>query len=133
VYDYISKKRKRKEKEVKMLESEPVTDQESAPEKKLKISRLLNSIQFYLECAFIVMEEEGCRLIILHSGKVFMDTHYNTERGAKIAFTKYFGQRAWQQDLKPIWSHTYYPDDQWMEQHLEIVQKGKGQLHMDNE
>ncbi len=116
-----------------MLESEPVTHRELDPGQELKISRLLNSIQFYLECAFIVMEEEGCRLIILHSGSVMMDTHYNTVRGAKIAFTKYFGQRAWQEDVKPSWSHTYNPDDDWMDQYLEILNRNRGQRTEDSQ
>ena len=96
---------------------------ELTPGKELKISRLLNSIQFYLECAFIVHEDKGCHLIILHNGKVLMDTHYNTLRGAKIAFTKYFGRRAWLEELKPLWSHAYHPDDIWMKQHVDVVKK----------
>lgn len=111
-----------------MLKSEPVAQYEITPVKDLKISRLLNSIQFYLECAFIVHEDKGCRLIILHSGKVLMDTRYNTLRGAKIAFTKYFGRRAWQEDVKPSWSHAYHPDENWVKQHSEVI-KNYRKLH----
>jgi hypothetical protein len=110
-----------------MLESEPVTQYELTPGKELKISRLLNSIQFYLECAFIIHEEKGCCLIILHNGKVLMDTHYNTLRGAKIAFTKFFGRRAWQEDVKPSWSHAYHPDEAWMCEHFEVLKRSRMQ------
>jgi hypothetical protein len=104
-----------------MNKTESVSRYEITPAKDLKISRLLNSIQFYLECTFIVHVDKGYRLIILHSGKVLMDTRYNTLRGAKIAFTKYFGRRAWQEDIKPMWSHAYHPDEAWVKQHSDII------------
>ncbi len=106
-----------------MLDSKSVTPNELASGKELKISRLLNSIQFYLECAFIVMEVKGCRLVIIHKGRVYMNTLYNTLRGAKIAFTKYFARRAYQEDVKPTWSHDYHPDDIWLNQQFEIMKK----------
>ncbi|MCP5048521.1 MAG: hypothetical protein GY940_15230 [bacterium] len=106
---------------------ESVTPIELTPVEGLTISRLLNSIQFYLECAIIVIGEKGYRLIILHGDSVLMDTHYNTERGAKIAFTKYFGGRAWQDDIKPNWSHAYQPDADWIEQYSQIVKRAQPQ------
>lgn len=106
-----------------MLDSKPVNPLEVPSRKEVKISRLLNSIQFYLECAFIAKEVKGCRLIIIHNGRVYMNTYYNTLRGAKIAFTKYFGRRAYQDDVKPAWSHDYRPDDVWIDQQFEIIKK----------
>jgi hypothetical protein len=102
-----------------------VTQQETTPGDEIKISRLLNSIQFYLECSFIVFLDKGYRLVIIHSGRVLMDAHYNTLRGAKIAFTKYFGRRAWQEDIKPNWSHAYQPDQSWIEKYFSIIKKAQ--------
>ena len=110
-----------------MNQTEPVTPIELTPVEGLTISRLLNSIQFYLECAIIAIGEKGYRLIILHSDHVLMDTHYNTLRGAKIAFTKYFGGRAWQEDIKPNWSHAYQPDSAWMTQYDQVVKRARSQ------
>ncbi len=106
---------------------ESVTPIELTPDSGLTICRLLNSIQFYLECAIIVVGEKGYRLIILHGESVLMDTHYNTLRGAKIAFTKYFGGRAWQDDIKPNWSHAYQPDSTWIAQYDQVVKRARSE------
>ena len=92
-------------------------------ENQLTIYRLQNSVQFYLECVFILVEEDNFQLVIIHSGNVLMDAKYGTLRGARIAFTKYFGQRARRDEAKPNWSHSYHPDDEWLQENFEILKK----------
>jgi hypothetical protein len=86
-----------------------------------KISRLLNSIYYFLDCVFIIISETDYRLVILHHDQVIMDVHYNSLRGAKIAFAKYFGERAWAEEVQSQWTHTYQPDSDWMNEKLEIL------------
>ncbi len=102
---------------------ESVTQDENGTDQKLTIYRLLNSVQFYLECVFILAEENNFQLVIIHGGNVLMDAQYNTLRGARIAFTKYFGQRASKEEAKPNWSHSYHPDPQWIEDNFQILRK----------
>jgi hypothetical protein len=88
-----------------------------------KISRLLNSIYYFLDFVFVIISEKGYRLVILHQDQVIMDVHYNSLRGAKIAFAKYFGERAWAEEVQSQWSHTYQPDNDWLSEKLEILEK----------
>jgi len=87
-----------------------------------KISRLLNSIYYFLDCVFILISEKKYRLVILHHDQVIMDVHYNTLRGAKIAFAKYFGERAWAEEVQSQWTHTYQPDNDWISEKLDILE-----------
>jgi hypothetical protein len=88
-----------------------------------KISRLLNSIYYFLDCVFIIISGKDYRLVILHHDQVVMDVNYNSLRGAKIAFAKYFGERAWAEKVQSQWSHTYQPDHDWLSEKLEILEK----------
>ncbi len=87
-----------------------------------KISRLLNSIYYFLDCVFIIITEPDYRLVILHHDQVIMDVHYKTLRGAKIAFAKYFGERAWAEEVQSQWTHAYPPDNDWMSEKLDILE-----------
>jgi hypothetical protein len=87
------------------------------------ISRLLNSIYYFLDCVFIAFSEGNYRLVILHYDKVIMDADYHTLRGAKIAFAKFFGEKAWGQEVHPLWSQTYQPDRDWLAEKQAILKK----------
>jgi len=88
-----------------------------------RISRLLNSIHYFLDCVFIFPWEEGYRLSIIHNEKSIMDANYKTLRGAKIAFAKFFGDKAWRQDLQPHWSIQYSPEQGWLSKKMKILKK----------
>ena len=84
-------------------------------ETPIKISRLINSIYYFIECVFIAVEEEGYRLVVIHQGNLLTDQTYKTAKGAKIAFLKFWSYRVWQEGVKPKWSHFYPPDPKWLE------------------
>ena len=90
-----------------------------------KVSRLLNSIYYFLDCVFIISWEGEYRLIILHHDEVVMDSYYKTLRGAKIAFAKFFGEHGWAMDLQPQWSYEYPADNDWLKDKFDILKKGK--------
>ena len=101
----------------------PRPQSKAARESQTTISRLLNSIYYFLDCVFIVFSEENYRLVILHYDKVIMDADYHTLRGAKIAFAKYFGERAWAEDVHPQWSYSYRPDRRWFDEKLALLKR----------
>jgi hypothetical protein len=105
-----------------MKKQEPPRQREKL-KNKTKISRLLNSIYYFLDCVFILISEKNYRLVILHHDQVIMDVHYNSLRGAKIAFAKYFGERAWAEDVQSQWTHTYPPDNDWISEKLDILER----------
>ncbi|MGD2088016.1 MAG: hypothetical protein PVH61_17690 [Candidatus Aminicenantes bacterium] len=104
-----------------MKKQEPLRQRQKL-NNETKISRLLNSIYYFLDYVFIIISETGYRLVILHHDQVIMDVHYHSLRGAKIAFAKYFGERAWAEEVQPQWSHTYQPDNAWISEKLEFLE-----------
>jgi hypothetical protein len=105
--------------------------QKAKPETPTKISRLLNSIYYFLDCVFILLTEKDYRLVILHHDKVVMDSQYKTLRGAKIAYAKFFNENAWAEGVQPQWSQVYQPDDDWLSEKLEILKKKRRRKGID--
>jgi hypothetical protein len=84
----------------------------------IKISRLENSVYYFLDYVFIVEEEDSFRLLVIHRGKVLTDKLYPTLRGARIAFRHIYEGKAWSKDLKARWSNFYQPDKRWLNSKL---------------
>ncbi|UCH95564.1 MAG: hypothetical protein JSV88_01615 [Candidatus Aminicenantes bacterium] len=114
-----------------MKKQEPLHQQQKTMESETTISRLLNSIYYFLDCVFIILSEGDYRLVILHHDKVIMDAHYNTLRGAKIAFAKFFREMAWAEDVQPQWSHLYHPELDWLDEKLAILNRVPPRERMD--
>jgi hypothetical protein len=94
----------------------PRCHEEIEEEKAPSMSRLINSIYYFIECVFI-LSLPGCyRLVVLHNGRVLTDSCYDTLRGAKIAFSKLYRHKAWAEGVKAQWSHLYQPDADWLEE-----------------
>ena len=55
---------------------------------KVEISRLINSIFYFIDVVYILKKDDTFRLIALHGGRVLIDKIYSTITGAKIAFTR---------------------------------------------
>ncbi|MCP5049577.1 MAG: hypothetical protein GY940_20575 [bacterium] len=83
-----------------------------------KLTMLENSIYYFLEFVFIEIREEKYRLVVCHQRHVMTDELYNTMRGAKIAFTKFYKKKAWKEAIKPVWSPFYLPDPTWLSEKL---------------
>jgi hypothetical protein len=96
--------------------------QELNTEEKPVISRLINSVYFFIDCVYILQSKDKYRLVALHYGRVLCDKYYHTLRGCRIAFDKMFKHKAWREEVKANWSHFYDPDKSWLEEnnsHLE--------------
>lgn len=85
-------------------------------EHPMTISMLINSVYFFIECVFILDFHDHYRLVALHKGKVLIDASYKTLKGARIAFAKLYGEKAWSEEIKAQWSHFYDPDTRWLEE-----------------
>jgi hypothetical protein len=81
----------------------------------MTISMLINSVYYFIECVFILDFQDHYRLVALHNGKVLIDASYETLRGARIAFARLYGDKAWSEEIKAQWSHFYDPDTRWLE------------------
>ncbi len=86
---------------------------------EIKIQRLINSMYYGVETAFIQMGEKTYRLVGLNGETIIFDGDYRTLRGAKIAFTKFFETRAYKEGIKAEWSHTYPVEGDWLLPKLE--------------
>lgn len=68
-----------------------------------EITQLLNSFHYYLSHVYIVVKDDEYRLVVLRHNKVLTDRHYKTLEGAKIAFSRMYGNQAWKAEIKPYW------------------------------
>lgn len=92
------------------------TEKEDSP---IKIALLINSSYFFVELAFIVDDEQdGFRLVASTHGNVLMDERYESVKGAKIAFLKFFDYRACREGIRSYWSDFYSPEPGWLEARL---------------
>lgn len=87
---------------------------EQKAENPINISLLINSIYYYIESVFIMAVKEGYRLVVIHQGRLLTDEIYKTARGARIAFLKRFGDKAWRDGVKAEWSRFYPPESRWL-------------------
>jgi hypothetical protein len=85
-----------------------------SPGKIEDICILVNSIFYFVGCVFIISKGGQYQLVVIHNGKILMDKPYNTLRGAKIAFSRFFNHRSWRQGIKAEWSLFYKPDTGWL-------------------
>ncbi|MCU0289752.1 MAG: hypothetical protein MUF15_25580 [Acidobacteria bacterium] len=79
-----------------------------------KITVLLNSVYFFIEHVYVLFLDKTYKLIVIHDYELLINKEYKTLRGAKIAFIKFFGYKAYE-DEKPLWSSLFYPILDWHE------------------
>ena len=89
------------------------------PGKPGEICVLINSIFYFIGTVIILNNGGNYRLVVKHNRKILIDKIYKSLRGAKIAFSKLFNHRSWQEDLKAEWSVFYKPDAQWLKKKCE--------------
>lgn len=94
-------------------------DEKKLPGKKMpegvpgarRISLLTNGVYYFIETVFLLETVEGYRLIAIHGGKLLIDETYKTAKGARIAFLKFYGYKAWEEGVKPFWTPFYPPEE----------------------
>lgn len=88
-----------------------------------RISLLINSVYFFIESVFIMETARGYRLLAIHQGRLITDQTYKTPKGAKIAFLKFFGYKAWEEGVKTRWTPFYPPEQPWLDEKYRITEK----------
>ncbi len=88
-----------------------------------RISLMVNSVYFFIESVFILETAEGYRLLAIHQGKLIADETYKTPKGARIAFLKFFGDKAWEEGVKPQWTPFYPPEQPWLDEKYRITEQ----------
>jgi len=83
-------------------------------ETPIRISLLINSIYYFIESVFIMAVKEGYRLVVIHQGRLLTDEMYKTAGGARVAFIKRYGNKAWRDGVKAEWSRFYPPESNWL-------------------
>jgi len=101
------------EKNLELKQQQPIR-QETNADKDFKISRLINSVFYFIDCVYIIKLSNNYRLVALHQQHVLCDKYYPTERGCKIAFQKMFKDKAWSEEVTADWSNFYDPDKRWL-------------------
>jgi hypothetical protein len=86
-------------------------------EKKL-ISRMINSVFYFLKFVFILKEGNHYRLVVIQDRQKIIDMNYKTLKGAKIACTKRLRNRFNNNEMKPVWSFLYPADEKWLKDKL---------------
>jgi hypothetical protein len=94
---------------------------------KVKIIRLKNSHMFSIRDVFVILHEDGFRLIALDDNSVYQDQIYNTLRGAKIAFSRIFKHKKIDSGeiFKTDWTDPYPVECSWLLPRIEQVEQHK--------
>lgn len=92
-------------------------------QEEVRVSMLVNSIYYFLEFAFILDHGDHFRLVVLHRRRLLVHDSYQTARGARIAFSKIFRNKAWRKETRAEWSHFYSPEALWLKDKMEAVKE----------
>lgn len=92
-----------------------MSNKKNADKKGPLISLLINSAYYFIDCVYILHNNNQFRLIVLHKGTVLKDSYYRTARDARIAFQKQFKRKSWKEGVKAQWTVFYNPDKKWIE------------------
>ena len=82
------------------------------------ISRMINSVFYFLKFAFILKEGNHYRLVVIQHRNKIIDMNYKTLKGAKIACIKMLRNRFKNNQMKPLWSFLYPADEKWLKDKL---------------
>ena len=88
-----------------------------------KIEVLENSVFYFLQSVFLIIQEKSVQLVVIHRNRLVSYDTYATIRGAKIAFTKLYNRKCWK-DIQPQWTNRYPPLSEWMFKRMGIAGKG---------
>jgi hypothetical protein len=106
------------------MRQQQTTQQTPDPVTEPTISMLINSIHYFIDCVYILRSKNKYRLVVLQHSRVLLDKEYPTANGGRIAFTRFFKYKAWDETIKAKWSHFYDPDKEWLEEKQSRLEKG---------
>ena len=83
-----------------------------------RISRMINSVFYFLKFVFILKEGNHYRLVVIEQKNKIIDMNYKSLKGAKIACAKRLRNRFINNERKPVWSFLYPADEKWLKDKL---------------
>ena len=86
--------------------------------KNKMISRMINSVFYFLKFAFILKEGNHYRLVVIQDRNKIIDMNYKSLKGAKIGCTKRLRHQFNNNEMKPVWSFLYPADEKWLKDKL---------------
>ena len=98
------------------------TRQTGYPGKGKQVSLLINHGYYFLQYVFIMVEDAGFRLAVIHQGNVLIFRRYSSLRAARTAFARLYNRKAWQKGVKANWSQVYNPEQKWLDEKLAILE-----------
>ncbi len=81
---------------------------------KTTISRLINSIFYFIDFVYIIKLTNKYRLVALHKQRVLCDCYFLSFEECQIAFDKLFKDKTWSEEVKANWTPYYTPDQNWL-------------------
>lgn len=85
---------------------------------KQLISRMINSVFYFLKFVFILKEDNHYRLVVIQDKHKIIDLSYKTCKGAKIACSRILRNRFNNKGIRPVWSFFYPADQKWLKDKL---------------
>jgi hypothetical protein len=98
------------------MRQQQTSQQTPDPVTEPTISILINSIHYFIDCVYILRSKNKYRLVVLQHSRVLLDKEYPTANGGRIAFTRLFKYKAWDETIKAKWSHFYDPEKEWLDE-----------------
>jgi hypothetical protein len=98
-------------------------------EKKL-ISRMINSICFFLNFVFILKDGTNYRLVAIQSKQKIIDMKYKTLKGAKIACIRILRNQLNNKKINAVWSFLYPVDEKWLKDKLNRKEDSSVKQHL---
>lgn len=99
------------------------TRQTGDPGKGKQVSLLINHGYYFLQYVFIMVEDTGFRLVVIHQGNVLTYRLYDSLRAARTAFARLYNRKSWQKGVKANWSQLYSPGQEWFDEKLALIKK----------
>ena len=90
---------------------------------KIKISTLVTSIYYSLDFVFIIFDGSNFHLVVIHKDQLLTYSTYDSVKGAKIAFSRLYSYKVWNDGIKPDWSSFYNPTPDWLNEQWKILKK----------
>jgi hypothetical protein len=85
------------------------------------ICALENFPEYILQYVFILEEDVGFRLAVIHYGQVKINEYFKTLQAAKDKFARIYQGKFWKKDSVPEWTDFYEPNDDWLIDKLLIL------------
>jgi hypothetical protein len=83
---------------------------------------LKNNAEYSLQSVFIMIQKNGCNLVVIYGDQVSTKMPYPTLNSAKSAFARLYNGKASKKNIKPDWI-SINPEREWLAEMIRIFEK----------